>query len=160
MVGISAVALLFFFPKLLARAKPRVPYKRIGYSAEVPDQAEGRGMLIFIAGAFALMAGAVWIFGDLDNPADWRRAAPLLAGLAFGGGLWYAANKSGLIRHRFLSLASVVLGVVTWVLSDGRNYDPVGFYLLGMGSLSLMVGTAALVGFTRRNPVLEKNEPA
>lgn len=161
-VGIAAVAVIFFFPKLLALGKERITYRRIGYSADVPASSDrsGRGMLVFISGAVTLMIGAVWIFGDLNDPSDWRRAAPLLPGLAFAGGLWFSAQKSGLLRHRFLSVSSVAIGVTTWVLSDGRNYDPVGFYLLGMGCLSLLIGVAAFVGFARRNPISENDEPA
>jgi hypothetical protein len=158
-VGIAAVASIMFFPKLVARSKQRITYPRIGYSADVADdsKATARGMLLFIAGAVLLMIAAVWAFGDITDAADWRRAAPLLAGLAFSGGFWFTADKSGLFRYRVLAVASSTVGVTAWALSEGKDYEPVGYYLLTMGVLLLVVGVAALVGFMRRNPVHDED---
>ena len=154
-VGIAAIGSIMLFPRLVARAKQRITYRRIGYSADVAEDSKdtARGMLVFLAGAVLLMAAAVWLFGDITSVEDWRRAAPLLAGLAFTGGFWFTADKSGLFRFRLLAVASITVGVATWALSDGRDYDSVGFYLLIMGVLLLCTGSAALVGFMRRHPI-------
>ena len=154
-VGIAAIGSIMLFPRLVARAKQRITYRRIGYSADVAENSKdtARGMLVFLAGAVLLMAASVWIFGDITNAGDWRRAAPLLAGLAFTGGFWFTAEKTGLFRFRLMAVASITVGVATWALSDGRDYDSVGFYLLIMGVLLLSTGVAALVGFVRRHPI-------
>ncbi len=115
-------------------------------------------MLLFIGAAILVSVGSVLIAGDITDAAEWRRSAPLLAGLAFTGGFWFTADKSGLLRYRAMAVASMATGLVLWAVGEGRNYDPVGYYLLAMGGFMLVAGAAALIRFLRRNPVLDDDE--
>jgi phosphate/sulfate permease len=155
LVGIAAAFVVLFGWRVVERFKRRITYPRIGYYQERAEDAgkTGRGMLIFIGGAIAIMIGAVAVSGDVTDASEWRRAAPLLSGLTLAGGFWYAGERSGLIRHRVISIYSVVTGVLLWAFSSGATYEPLVWHLLGLALPLMAIGTWALEHFIRTHPL-------
>jgi hypothetical protein len=150
-VGIVAALIVLYGWRLMERIKRRITYPRIGYYQERSEDAAttGRGMLVFLACAVAVMIAAIAVFGDLTVASEWRRAAPLLSGLSLAGGFWYAGDRSGLLRHRVISVYSVVSGVLLWAFSSGATYEPVVWHLLGMALPLAAIGAWALERFLR-----------
>ena len=150
-VGIVAAFVVLYGWRLVERVKRRITYPRIGYYQERSEDpaATGRGVLLFLACAIGVVIAAVAIFGDLAEPSEWRRAAPLLSGLSLAGGFWYAGDRSGLIRHRVISIYSVATGVMLWVFASGATYEPVVWHLIGLALPLAAIGTWALEHFLR-----------
>lgn len=154
LIGVAAALIVIFGWRALERVKLRITYPRIGYFQERAEDpgTTARGMLVFIGGAIILMVGVIALSGGLTDVAEWRRAAPLLSGISLTGGFWYLADRSGLIRHRFVAVYSVVTGILLWVFTSGETYLPVAWHLLGLAAPLAAIGTWALVSFLRTNP--------
>lgn len=161
-VGIVSAFVTLYGWKVVERVKRRVTYPRIGYHLERSEEprSTARGMLGFLAGAFALMVLAVALSGGLTDAAEWRRAAPLLSGLGLFGGFWYLGGKSGLLRHRFVAVYSVATGVVLWVIGSGASYEGVIWHLLLVSALLAALGVWGLIHFLQTNPVVNKEPNA
>ncbi|MEA2002995.1 MAG: hypothetical protein U9N84_14060 [Actinomycetota bacterium] len=161
-VGIVSAFVVLYGWKVVERIKQRITYPRIGYHVERPDEprSTASGMLGFIGGAFAVMVLAVAMFGDLTDAAEWRRAASLLSGLGLFGGFWYLGDKSGLLRHRFVAIYSVVTGVALWAIGTGASYEGVIWHLLGLAALLAALGVWGLIHFLRTNPVVNAGSDA
>jgi hypothetical protein len=159
-VGILAALVAIYGWRVVERVKQRVTYPRIGYHKERPDDARStsRGMLSFIAGAFALMAVVVLVFGDVTDAADWRRAAPLVSGLTLAAGFWYAGAKSGLLRHRLIAAWSVGSGVLLWWFGTGASYATVAIHLGALALPLAVIGTIGLVRFIRDHPIRDDHD--
>ncbi len=154
-VGVLAAFVVLYGWKLVDRVRARVTYPRIGYYRERAEDPSGtaRGMLLFIAGAFALMVVAVWLSGGLTDAAEWRRAAPLVSGISLSGGFWYAAEVSGFARHRFIAALSLGGGVLLWLFGSGDSYSGVVFHLILLAIPLAAIGAWALVRFVRTHPI-------
>ncbi len=150
-VGIVAAFVVLYGWRVVERVKRRITYPRIGYYQERSEDAAatGRGILIFVAGAFAVTIAIVAIFGDIAEASEWRRAAPLMSGLSLSGGFWYAGDRSGLVRHKAVAIYSVITGVLLWAFSSGATYEPVVWHLIGMALPLAAIGTWALEHFLR-----------
>lgn len=150
-VGIVAAFVVLYGWRVVEKVKRRITYPRIGYYQErsADATATGRGILIFVAGAVAVTIGVVAIFGDVTEASEWRRAAPLMSGLSLSGGFWYAGERSGLFRHKFVAVYSVITGVLLWAFSSGATYEPVVWHLIGMALLLAAIGAWALEHFLR-----------
>ncbi len=154
-VGIFAAFIVLYGWKVVERVKERVTYPRLGYFRERSEDAgeTGRGILIFVVVAFVMMVLAIAVFGDLTDSAEWRRAAPLFSGLTLAGAFWYVGDRSGLLRHRFVAVFSVVTGLGLWLLGSGETYETVIWHLLGLVLVLGAMGTWGLVHFLRTNPI-------
>lgn len=154
-VGILAALIAIYGWKVVERVKERVVYPRVGYHKERSDDAKetSKGMLMFIGGAFLLMALAVLVFGDITDASEWRRAAPLLSGVTLAGGFWYAGDKSGLLRYRFISAWSLLSGVLLWWFGSGSSYDAVVWHLVGLAVPLAVIGIWSLLSFLRTHPI-------
>jgi len=154
-VGILAAFVVLFGWRVVDRVKARVTYPRIGYFREREDDTSTnpRGMLLFIAGSFVLVVVVVWLSGGIADPVEWRRAAPLMSGISLSGGFWYLSDKSGLIRHRFVAVASVLGGLGLWLFGSGNDYTGVVLHLAGLAVPLALLGAWSLLRFLRTNPV-------
>ncbi len=161
-VGILAAFVVLYGWKAVERVKEWITYPRIGYHRERADEAHAtaRGMLLFLGAALALTFLAVAMGGDITSSTEWRRAAPLLSGLALSGGFWHLADRSRLRRHRFVAVFSVVTGVLLWWLGSGTSYEAVVWHLLGLAALLAAVGTWGLVHFVSTHPIVESDPRA
>ena len=153
-VGILAAFIVLYGWKAVERVKEKVTYPRIGYHKERADEpgSTGRGMLTFILGAVVVMVLAVALSGDLGDASQWRRAATLLSGITLAAGFWYASEQSGFLRHRVVSVYSVVTGFVLWVVGSGDDYSGVVWHLVGLAVPLALIGIWALIRFTRQHP--------
>jgi hypothetical protein len=157
LLPIFVAPIVLVAPGLVMRAKERITYARIGY-VRLPKQARGRlalGMLAFVAGAVVISMAVIAISGDLGDAAQWRKWAPLLAGLLTSGGFLYAAGRSGLTRYNAVAGFSIGAGVVISIIAAGEDYRPVSAYLLVMAVALAVLGAVTLVAFVRRNPVVD-----
>jgi amino acid transporter len=157
LIGILAAFIVLYGWKLVERVKERITYPRIGYFREKADEqsTNARGMLLFIAGAVALMVLVVWLAGDVSDSAEWRRAAPLVSGISLTGGFWYAGEKSGLWRYRWIAALSLVGGIALWALGSGESYSAMVWHLLGLAVPLALTGSWSLARFVRTHPVRE-----
>lgn len=155
-VGIFAAFIVLFGWKALERVKEKVTYPRIGYHREREPRepkAMTRGMLLFIGGAFLLMAVVVLISGGLTDSSEWRRAAPLVSGISLAGGFWYTGSQSALIRYRLMAGWSLVSGVLLWWFGAGETYSAVVWHLLGLAIPLGAVGVWSMLHFIRTHPI-------
>jgi hypothetical protein len=139
----------------LTRLRARFTYPRIGF-VELP--AENRwefrnGVLLWVFGTFALVALGLAAMGGLTDNLAWRRAAPLLAGVLFAGGLLYLAQRTGLRRIYGLTVASVMTGVLFAFVRIEGSYANLRVWAISMSLLCLTVGGLALRRFIRETPV-------
>jgi hypothetical protein len=157
MVGLLSLPFVFFGWKVIAIIKERITYPRIGYSGYNPErqQVNAKGMLGFFALAAAIVTVMILLFGESSIPNELRRAAPLFSGIAFAGGFRYLAEKSGMVRHHLLVVASVVSGVAVWWRDDGDDYSGMPAFLLIMAVVLGIMGGVSLVSFLKRNPAHE-----
>ena len=153
-VGILGALVAVYGWRAVELVKERVTYPRIGFHRERPDDAKetSRGMLFFLGGAFALMATVVFLAGGLGDVSEWRRAAPLLSGVALAAGFWYSAGKSGLVRLRIIAAWSVLSGVLLWWFGSGETYSAVVWHMLGLALPLAAIGAWALLSFLREHP--------
>ena len=153
MVGIIAAFATVFGWRAVERVREVVTYPRVGYHRQRDDAASPRGMLLFILGAFALMAFVVVLSGGFTDAAQWRRAAPLVSGLTLAAGFWYAGSRSGMLRYRFVAGWSVVSGVLLWWFGSGASYAGIAWHLTALALPLLVIGVWSLVRFVRTHPV-------
>jgi len=139
----------------LKRIRARTTYPRIGYVEPRGENAGKmfRGMAIYVLVVLAVVAVAIFFWRGQLTSGSVRRVAPLLASLLFGGGLLYAAGRSGLRRYYVLLAASVALGAVLTVFPTPGRYASVQIYLLAMGLIIFLVGTVTFAHFLRTHPV-------
>lgn len=158
LVGLLAAVVAIYGWRVVERVKVRVTYPRIGYFRERTDEPRSsvRGMLLFIAGAVLFAVVVVWLTGDLGEPADWRRAAPLVSGISLAGGFWYAAERSGRSRYRVVAAWSVASGVGLWLVGTGASYAAMAWHLLGLAVPLAAIGAWTLVRFLRAHPAHEQ----
>lgn len=154
LVGLLAAIVVIYGWRTVERVKVRVTYPRIGYFRERADepQTSARGMLLFIGGAFAVMAVVVWLSGGLGDASSWRRAAPLVSGLTLAGGFWYAAERSKRVRYRLFAAWSAVSGAVLWRIGTGDSYATVAWHLIALAVPLAVVGAVTLTRFLRMHP--------
>lgn len=154
-VGILAALIAIYGWKVMERVRERLIYPRIGYYRERSDDAKqvSRGMLLFIGGAILVMVLTVLISGGITDASEWRRAAPLLSGIALSGGFMYTATRSGLWRYRIISLWSIVSGILLWWMGTGESYILVAAHLLGLALPLAAIGVWTLTRFLRSHPV-------
>lgn len=81
-----------------------------------------------------------------------------IASLFFGGGLLYAAGRSGLRRYYVLLVASVGLGAVLTIFPVSGRYASVQIYLLVMGLIVFCVGLVTFAHFLKTHPVRDDAE--
>jgi len=149
----------------LRRLRSRYTYPRIGF-AELPSEDRrrlGRGMALWVVGAFLVVAAGLALLGAFTDHLAWRRAAPALAGLLFSGGFLYLAQQSGLKRVYALAVASAVSGgLLAWPGIGPRiegAYASLRVWAVLMALLCLAVGGLAFRRFLRETPISEEWSP-
>ena len=145
---------MIFVPLVVDRLKQRLTYPRVGYvelGLEPPKRMVW-GMFLYMAGAILVMAMLLLVAGRADDAAAWRKWAPLLAGVLFGGGIHYVATQSGLIRFHVMQVISLTTAALISWWNSGNSYAGVQLYCLVMSAVALVVGVGTLIYFLRRYP--------
>ncbi|MEJ2217720.1 MAG: hypothetical protein P8099_14010 [Gemmatimonadota bacterium] len=155
------LALIVILGPGLTRLRARYTYPRIGF-AELTHESRrrlSRGIVVWVVGVALAVTAVLAVLGKLGNNLAWRRAAPLLGGLLFAGGLLYLAQRSGLKRVYGLAVASIITGaLLTWPEIEGA-YANLRVWALLMALLCLAVGGLAFRRFVRETPVAEDWNP-
>jgi hypothetical protein len=185
--GLSEIAMAFFFlvpaftvrqpafswmiilPILLMgpwlrKLRARHTWPRIGYVEPRGENAGQmlKGMAIYVAAVTVVVGAGLFIFRGEIKPGLIRQVSPLLASLLFGGGLLYAAGRSGLKRYHALLALSLTLGATLTFMQIPGRYLSLQIYLLGMGAITFVVGTVTFIHFIRTHPIrnLEEDDHA
>jgi len=154
------VAILMLGPGL-KRLKARYTYPRVGF-AQLPDGDPKRlrtGILSWVLGVFFIIAVGLTVTGHVTDNLAWRRMAPAIGGLLFGGGFWYLAQRSRLARHYGVAVASVALGLLMVWPDIPEPYGNVRVWALLMALLNLGIGGIVLRGFLRDTPIADERQP-
>jgi len=151
---------ILFIGRWLDKLRSRHTWPRIGYVKPRGESARRllTGMAIYTALVIGVVAAGVVAFHGGVGPDSIRRVSPLLAALLFGGGLLYAAGRSGLRRYLVLFGLSVALGAALTLLEIPGRYVSLQLYLLGMGAVTFVVGLATFIHFIRTHPVRDLEE--
>ena len=151
---------ILFMGPWLKRIRARTTYPRIGYVEPRGENAGQmlRGMAIYVLVVFVVIAVAIFIWRGQLTSGSVRRVAPLLASLLFGGGLLYAAGRSGLRRYYLLLVISIGLGVTLTFFPIPGRYLSVQIYLAAMGTIVFLVGLITYLHFLKTHPVRDEVE--
>lgn len=149
------VVLVFALRFALKVMKERFTYPRIGYVKLRSEDGRklGLGMLRHVVIVVVTLAVGLWLFSDITSLAAWRRWSPALAGAFSAGGLWYLADKSGLVRHRMLAVICVGWGIVCAAWLDAPGYLGVQRWAVGLGMVCLITGGITFFQFVREHPL-------
>jgi len=178
--GLSEIAMAFFFlvpaftirepafgwmiilPVLLMgpwlkKLRARHTWPRIGYVEPRGENAGEMliGMAVYVAVVLAVVGAGVFIFRGEIKPGLLRQVSPLIASILFGGGLLYAAGRSGLRRYYVLLGLSLALGIALTAVTVPGRFLSVQIYLLGMGVIIFAVGLITFVRFIRTHPIID-----
>ena len=153
------IPILFMGP-WLKRIRARTTYPRIGYVQPKGERAGKvfRAVAIYALVVLIIVAIGVFVWRGQITPESVRRVAPLLASLLFGGGLLYAAGRSGLRRYYLLLMMSVGLGATLTYFTIPGRYLSLQIYLATMGTTAFLVGLITFVRFLKNHPVLDDAE--
>jgi hypothetical protein len=144
----------------LRKIRSRTTYPRIGYVQPKGEKSAElfRGMALYVLGAVVMVTVGVFLWhGKVDSELI-RQVSPLLASLLFGGGLLYAAGRSGLRRFYGVFAISVILGGWISFTSEPGSYDGVQKYLVVMAAILVVLGLATFAVFLQKNPVRDATE--
>mgnify|MGYP003643778644 CR=1 FL=1 len=145
------------FPMLMALRffKQRITWPRIGYVKLRSEKGSdfGRGVLAYLGVVILTLATCLWLFSDITSWDAWRRWLPVLIGGFCSGAFVNMARRSRFWRHWLLALFSVGWGVACSVMDSPSSYEGLRRWALGLGLVSLVVGTVVLVIFVRTHPV-------
>jgi hypothetical protein len=155
-------AWIYFAPFLLVMPalrilKRRLTYPRIGYvepHSETKRELVG-GMaryFVIVLGAFAV---ALFLFGDVGDPAHWFRWSPVPTAALFSGGFLYAAGRSGLVRFHVYTMVAMALAVVLALIDPPGRLSGLALFLMTMGIVTAASGGVVLVRFLRDHPVAD-----
>jgi hypothetical protein len=122
-----------------------------------PQMALLTGILGAGVGSLLVVAASTFAAGRLWDLAHWPLWVPVLAGLVLAAGFGYTYVRSGLTRWAVYATAAAVGGFAFWLapFSDWINpSDRLTLLLFSVAGLLLAGGTATLVRFVRRHPVV------
>ena len=144
----------------LKKLRARHTWPRIGYVKPRGENASQMliGMAIYTAVVLAVVGVGIFVFRGEIRPGMIRQVSPLIASVLFGGGLLYAAGRSGLRRYYVLLALSLALGIALTIAEIPGRYASVQIYLLGMGAIIFTVGLITFIHFIRTHPIRDLGE--
>ncbi len=144
----------------LRTIRARHVYPRIDY-VEVKGEnpkALFRGMAIYTLFTMTATGLAIYIFRGGLPPDAIRRVSPLIAAVLFGGGLSYAAGKTGLRRYTVLFVIGITLATALVIAPIEGRYLNLQIFFVSMGLVSLITGSVLYLYFLRTHPVRDPEE--
>lgn len=146
---------VLFMGPWLRKLRARHTWPRIGSVKPRGEDARQLvfGMAIYTTFVVAIVGVGLFIIRGEIRPEFIRQVSPLLASLLFGGGLLYAAGRSGLLRYYVLLGLSLILGTTLTFLQIPGRYANLQIYLLGMAVITFAVGLITFVRFVRTHPI-------
>jgi hypothetical protein len=145
---------IFLFGPLLALMRRRFTYPRIGYVKLIPDKPKSviAGIFLMTLAVIALMAVALFFFGDITDFNLWMRWCPFWGGTILAGMFGSLASKSGAVRYYILAGWSLLSGIVLSVIRFDAVETGVLLYFAVMASLLIPFGLVQFAIFLRKYP--------
>jgi len=151
---------VLFMGPWLKKLRARHTWPRIGYVKPRGENAGEMliGMAVYVFVVLAVVGVGIFVFRGEIKPGLIRQVSPLIASVLFGGGLLYAAGRSGLRRYYVLLGLSLALGIALTAVTVPGRYLSVQIYLLGMGAITFAVGLITFIHFIRTHPIRDLGE--
>lgn len=151
---------VLFMGPWLKKLRARHTWPRIGFVEPRGEKAGEMliGMAVYVVIVLAVVGAGIFVLCGEIRPGLVRQVSPLIASLFFGGGLLYAAGRSGLRRYYVLLGLSLTLGAALTVVEIPGHYLNLQIYLLGMGVITFAVGLITFIHFIRSHPVRSTEE--
>lgn len=153
------IPILVFGP-VIRKIRARSTYPRIGYvepRGEKPAELF-RGIAVYALVVASVVAVGAFLWRGQLTPGLVRQVSPLFASLLFGGGLLYAAGRSGLRRYYVLFAISVAIGAALVFTKVSGRYHSLQLYLLAMAVILFFFGLATFLHFIKTHPMRDLQE--
>jgi hypothetical protein len=158
-IFVSYIALIIVFQVAVTeRIKEKYTYPRIGM-VKLKDESEIPSGAAWIAFAIimivALSAAFISIRVDYETVHLIAAWAPLLIGIVFLKPAAYLVERSGLKRYYGFGLATLILGVLFFLLPFSHPAEGMSAFMFLSGGILALAGVTSMVHFIRKYPVLE-----
>lgn len=145
---------IILFPRFSEALRKRYTYPRIGY-AQLPQdnpRKTAMGFFIFNLSVFAAFVICLFLFGDVTDPALYRKWSPTFTAVMLLGGFIYIHSKSGGAGPWVYAVVAIGLGLLFSILEfDG--YDGASYWCLSLGAFFILYGIIQFVLFLRKYPM-------
>ena len=144
---------VFLFPRFIVFLRKRLSYPRTGYAKLPQDDPKktGKGMLIYILGVATAFVICLFLFGDLTDPALYRKWAPTFFGVVLLGPFNYLYSKSGSSHYWIYAVVILGLGLLFSIMNFEWYYGIIN-WMLSIGVFFLIAGLIIFVLFLRKYP--------
>jgi uncharacterized membrane protein YedE/YeeE len=161
-VFVSYIALIIIFQVAATeRIKEKYTYPRIGMvklkdEPEIPSGVAWIAFALIMIVALTAAIASTWIDYEIVHfIAAW---APLLIGIVFMKPAAYLVERSGLKRYYGFGLATLVLGVLLFLLPFPHTAERMSAFMFLSGGILTLAGVTSMVRFIRKYPVLEMED--
>lgn len=156
------IALIIIFQVAVTeRIKEKYTYPRIGV-VKLHDESElpsGVAWIVFaIIMIVAISAAMISVRVDYELVHLLATWAPLLVGVALLQPASYLVERSGLKRYYGFGVATVILGVLLFILPLPHPADNMSVFMFLSGAILSLAGITSMVRFIRKYPVLEEED--
>ncbi|MHA2211281.1 MAG: hypothetical protein ACXABV_19170 [Candidatus Thorarchaeota archaeon] len=161
-IFVTYIALIIVFQvSVTERIKEKYTYPRIGM-VKLKDESELPSGVAWITFAIIMIVAisAALISTRVDYEivhliATW---APLLVGVLFLKPASYLVERSGLKRYYGFGLATLILGVLVFLLPFPHPAEGMSAFMFLSGGILTLAGITSMVNFIRKYPVLEMED--
>lgn len=157
----SAMFIIFmaFFPALAKKIKERYTYPRIGY-VKFPEheKSPGRRILAALLAAVIAVAMVVVLAQAGEKTQALYKWVSLLPALILVAGLSFMGQKTGFVRFYAMAAFALVVGVIVPFADLPRKLDNIALYMLVVGPVFFVLGTAIFLHFLRTYPIRTEEE--
>jgi hypothetical protein len=150
---VVALIAVFLFPRFIEKIRSRFTYSRIGYAKLPQDDPKksARGMLVFTLSVAAVFVICLILFGDVTDPALYRKWCPTVFAMILLGAFIYLHSKSGEAGPWVYALVTIGLGLLFSIL-DFDGYEGTIYWCLSVGVFFMIAGLSRFVLFLRKYP--------
>lgn len=144
----------FLFSRFYGVLKQRYTYPRTGFAQFPQDDPKkaGIGMAVFNMGVMAVFVFCLFLFGDVTDPALYRKWSPTFTAVMLLGGFIYLHSKTGGAGPWVYAVVTIGLGLLFSILEfDG--YDGASYWCLSLGAFLILYGIINFLLFLHRYPM-------
>lgn len=131
---------------------------RIGYVKLHENDTWGilRGTILFVAVIYAIMAVIIIIFREEPTASSlWWRWSPLIASMLLIGPSLHLQQRTGQIRYYAYGVLALLSGIVMSMFELPGLHDALFLYMIGWGTVFLVIGILTFIDFIRKHPTSE-----
>lgn len=161
-VFVTYIALIIVFQVAVTeRIKEKYTYPRIGV-VKLKDESELPSGVAWIA--FAIIMIVAVSASVISTRADYEIVhliaawAPLVVGIVFLKPAVYLVERSGLKRYYGFGLATLILGVLFFLLPFPHPAERMSAFMFLSGGILALAGVTSMVHFIRKYPILEMED--